>query len=87
MEIQFHRTFTKHFLRLDKNIQQKVKDAIVQFEQDPFGPKLHNHILHGELFPRRAISVTGDVRLLFLEYNQYALVIFIDVGTHAQLYK
>ena len=81
MQIQFHKTFTKHFLKLDQNLQKKVTATIALFEQEPFHPKLNNHILHGELFPRRALSVTGNVRLIFLEYDQYALVIFTDVGT------
>lgn len=87
MQIQFHKTFTKHFLKLDKKIQQKVKATINLFEQEPFHPKLHNHALHGDLFPQRALSVTADVRLIFLESEQYTLIIFIDVGTHAQLYE
>lgn len=35
---------------------------------------------------KRAISVMGDMRIIFEEFNDYTLVLMLDVGTHNQVY-
>lgn len=35
---------------------------------------------------KRAFSVTGDMRIIFEEFDDYVLVIMLDIGTHAQVY-
>lgn len=86
MHIEYHRYFTKAFLTLRKKHQDKVSSAINEFQKDPFAKKLRNHQLKGRLSGKRAISVTGDLRIIFQEYENYTLVIMLDVGTHNQVY-
>ncbi|MEN9558683.1 MAG: hypothetical protein RL141_1052 [Candidatus Parcubacteria bacterium] len=86
MHIDYHRHFIKHLKRLPVSIQEKVEVAVGRFKDDPYDVRLKNHALLGSLVGRRAIWVTGDVRIIFVEHKGYTLVLFLDVGTHAQVY-
>lgn len=86
MQIQYHRQFEKRFAKLQPQLQQKVIQTIQQFSKNSFSPKLRNHPLTGQLRGKRAISVMGDMRIIFEEYDNYILVIMLDVGTHNQVY-
>lgn len=86
MQIQYHRQFKKRFAKLQPQIKQKVITAIQQFAKNPFDPKLHNHALTGRLAGQRAISVMGDMRIIFEEHDNYVLVVMLNVGTHNQVY-
>ena len=56
------------------------------FQKDPCHPTLKNHKLKGKFKDRRAISAGGDIRLIFEEYENYTLVLFLSVGSHNQVY-
>lgn len=86
MQIQYHRQFEKRFAKLQPQIKQKVTATIQQFSKNPFDPKLRNHALVGRLAGQRAISVMGDMRIIFEEHDNYVLVVMLDVGTHNQVY-
>ena len=79
MQILRHKNFKKRYKRLTKPLIEK-------FYQNPFDPLLENHPLKGSMLGKRAISVTGDVRIIFEEHGNYVLVIMLDVGTHNQVY-
>ncbi len=87
MIIQFHRYFEKRYQKLSLSLQQKVDQTIRAFAQDPRAPKLRNHALSGTLLGKRAISVTGDVRIIYEMQGEHVIVLFLDVGSHAQLYE
>lgn len=87
MEVKLHKKFRKRLDKLSTAIQDKVNDTIERFIEDPFDPSLHNHALRGRQLGRRAISVTGDIRIIFEEYNNYMFVLMLDVGTHNQVYS
>lgn len=87
MEIRFVRRFEKKFEKLPSNLRQKTSRVIEIFRKDPFHPSLHNHALAGNLAGRRAISVTNDVRIVLREFEHYTLVLFLDIGTHNQVYS
>lgn len=86
MKIRYHKSFEKSFKKLPKGLKAKTKEAIATFVKDPFAKKLRNHALKGNMKGRRAFSVTGDVRIIFEEYDGYTLVLMLDVGTHNQIY-
>jgi addiction module RelE/StbE family toxin len=86
MQILRHKNFKKRYERLTKSLKEKVNLSIERFYQDPFDPSLKNHALKGAMSGRRAISVTGDIRMIFEEYDDYVLVVMLDVGTHNQVY-
>lgn len=86
MQIRRHKSFKKSYRKLEKNIRDKVDFTIEKFFNNPFDPLLRNHELKGKLAGKRSISVTGDIRIIFEEYDNYVLVIMLDVGTHNQVY-
>ena len=45
---------------------------------------LFDHPLTGKLEGKRAFSITGDIRVIYVETDD-AIVLF-DIGTHAQVY-
>ncbi|PJC37479.1 hypothetical protein CO046_00175 [Candidatus Peregrinibacteria bacterium CG_4_9_14_0_2_um_filter_53_11] len=86
MRLVLHKNFKKSYKKLSAKLRAKVDDALCAFYCDPFDPLLKNHALGGSMVGKRAVSVTGDVRIIFEEYDGYILVIVLDVGTHNQVY-
>ncbi len=86
MKIDYHKNFQKAFKKLDKKLQNKVIEAISIFQVDARHPSLKNHRLKGRMNGKSAISVTGDLRIVFREFEDYTLVLMLDVGTHNQVY-
>ncbi len=87
MEIHYHKKFTKAFLKIPPKIREKVKELIEVFQENPHNPELDNHALHGKQKGQRSISVGGDMRIIFVEENNYETVVLLNVGTHNQVYK
>lgn len=86
MIIRFHGQFAKRYDKLPRKIQKKVDVVLEKFRKDPFDDTLKNHALKGPMADKRAIYVSGDLRIIFEEYDNYILVIMLDVGTHNQVY-
>ncbi len=86
MKIVYHRRFEKQFKKLSVKLQEKCIERISLFAREPYHPTLRNHSLVGKLDGKRAFSVTGDVRIIFIEEDGYVVVTFLDVGTHSRLY-
>ncbi len=86
MKIRYHKNFQKSFYKLDPKLKNKVIQKIQLFQDDVFHPLLKNHSLKGDMLGKRAFSVTGDVRIIFEEQDDYALVLFLDLGGHTQVY-
>lgn len=86
MKIYRKKKFLKQYLKLSKKKQKKINNALLIFEQNPFEKILKNHQLNGEFSDLRSISITGDLRIIFKEENNYLVVMLIQVGSHSQLY-
>ena len=86
MIIDFNKKFYKRYEKLPIKFQQKIDLALDVFAKNPLDPVLRNHALHGSLHNARAIWVTGDIRIIFREYEHYYFVLMLDVGTHNQVY-
>ena len=86
MKISYTKRFEKHYKKLSQKFKDKTLFAIGKFSKNPRDPVLYNHALQGKLEGFRSISVTGDIRIIFREYDEYVLVVMIDIGTHSQLY-
>ena len=86
MIIRSHRKFRKKFDRLDANKQRKINEAITLFVHNPFDIRLRNHALHGQMNHRRSIKADYDLRIVFEEFENYTLVLFLDVGGHGEVY-
>lgn len=87
MDLRYHTNFTKAFLKLSPKMREKIKRTIEIFQDNPHNPELNNHALHGKLKGKRSISAGGNIRIIFVEENNYERVELHDVGTHNQVYK
>ncbi len=87
MEIVFSKTYDKHFAKLRKKEKERVRDAIAKFRKNPSDGFLNNHSLSGKMKGKRALSVGGDLRIIFREQDGYVVVLFLDIGSHNQVYK
>jgi len=80
------KNFDKSFKKKDKSIQDKARERIKLFIEDPFNFLLNNHALTGEYKNKRSFNVTGDYRIMFY-YLDEATVVFSEIGTHPELYE
>jgi len=85
MDIIFHREFQKALLKQPQKIHKKFAQAIDTFRKDQFHYSLNNHALRGKYQGRRSINITGDVRAIYRIDKK--MIIFMEIGTHSQLYK
>ena len=85
--IKRDRTFEKHFKQRissnDKLIGQ-FKERLALFIAGQLGYPLHDHALTGRLSGKRAFSVAGDIRVIYVELED--MTVFLDIGSHNQVY-
>ena len=86
MNIHYHKRFVKQMEKLRKHEKVSVTDAIDLFRTHPFDPSLKNHALKGPMKGARAISAGFDLRIIFEQQGDYALVLMLAVGTHEDMY-
>lgn len=87
MLVRFHKQFEKQYRKCTPKLQNKILEAVEDFKQNPYELRLRNHPLHGGMQGQRSFSVTGDIRIIFHQENNYQRVTMLDVGTHNQVYK
>lgn len=82
----YHHDFEKQMAKLPKKQQGRAIDAIEEFLKDPTQPYLRVHALKGKWSGHISISAGGNMRLHFkpIDANK---ILFVAVGTHAQLYR
>lgn len=86
MILRFSSKYTKRYRKLPDSLQEKVDNVIREFYKNPFAPSLQNHKLKGKMSYARAILVGYDFRIVFQEFDNYTLVLMLDLGTHNQVY-
>lgn len=86
MKIKFHKKFDKQYKKLNSKDKIKIHDLLNIFMINPKDKRLKNHSLKGSLIGKRAVSVDYDLRIIFEEFENYTLVIFLDLGTHNRVY-
>ncbi len=86
MELHFKKSFTKSYQKLSSQEQIRVDQALVEFQKNPHQTDLRNHTLKGTLKGQRAISAGFDLRIIYREEQEHAVVHLIKTGTHNQVY-
>ncbi len=86
MRIKFHRNFEKQYQKLPKRFQEKTKQRLCLFMENPFHPLLDNHPLSGKYLDYRSINITGNLRAIFKSLSENECV-FVELGTHSELYS
>ena len=85
MKILTHRKFDKAFSKVSPKIQIKFYECVEIFLNNQSDKRLRNHALSGNLKDFWSIDITGDWRLLYERIDEDT-VMFLDIGTHSQLY-
>lgn len=86
MQIEFHRSFKKHYKVIPENIRRQFNARLILFEKERFNSILNNHPLGGDRKGQWSINITGDWRAIYI-YKNNITVIFIDIDTHSNLYS
>ena len=87
MKIELSKKFKTQFAKLRRNEQARVIACLKAFKIDPDSPPLRRHALKGEYLGHYSISAGGDLRLHFYEKDDNITFVFVNVGSHSQLYK
>ena len=85
--IKPHRQFEKNFrkrIAKDPKLLAQFEERLRLFLDGVRGAPLNDHALTGQLAGFRAFSVTGDIRVIYIETATE--VLFLDIGTHNQVY-
>jgi len=83
----FHRNFEKHYkqrIKSQPKLVQQYAQRYKLFLSGERGKPLDDHSLKGTLQGRRAFSINGDVRVIYIELEDQ--IILLDIGTHNQVY-
>ncbi|HVC36450.1 MAG TPA: type II toxin-antitoxin system mRNA interferase toxin, RelE/StbE family [Candidatus Dormibacteraeota bacterium] len=86
--IKRDKTFEKHFKQRINPNDKLVKlfgQRLESFISGELGYPLYDHALTGKLKSKRAFSVAGDIRVVYIELEDY--IVFLDVGSHNQVYR
>jgi addiction module RelE/StbE family toxin len=87
MTIRRSKRFMARYRRLSFAHKQAVIEAIETLRNDPSHASLANHALRGAMARQRAISVDHDLRIVFAVKGDYEEILFLDIGTHADVYR
>lgn len=85
MTIDYSKSFKKSYKKLDLFVREKIKDRIKLFSENKFHTLLNNHSVNPTYDTGRSINITGDYRAIYVEHE--GVVVFIEIGTHSELYK
>ena len=88
MKIHYSKLFLKHYKKRilpHPSLRKRFQVRLKLFEKDTKNLVLGDHALKGEKQSFRSFSITGDIRVIYHKEDSNS-VIFIDVGTHPQVY-
>jgi len=80
-----HKDFKKQYKKLNIDLKEKVVQKLTLFSKESNAPSLHNHALQGKWKGHRSINITGDLRAIYRKENE--TIIFVAIGSHADLYQ
>ena len=70
----------------EPKLAAQVKKQLQLFQAYPQQPSLRTHKLSGKLQNRWSISITKNIRMVYIVLNQEEAY-FIAIGTHDQVYR
>jgi addiction module RelE/StbE family toxin len=85
--IELHYSFIKGYAKRiakDEKICKQYEKRIDMFIVGHRDAPINDHMLTGDLQSRRAFSITGAIRIVYVESEDK--IIFLDVGSHNQVY-
>ena len=85
MEVVYKPIFVRQYKKIQKALQQEVKEKIGLFQKDPSHSFLKVHKLHGKLRGFYSFSVNYEYKIVF-EYETKQRASLLVVGNH-DVYK
>jgi addiction module RelE/StbE family toxin len=67
MDLRTTKDFDKKLKNLSRDKKFLVLDILDLFQENPLDPSLRNHPLRGSMSGKRSISVSDDMRIIFVE--------------------
>lgn len=89
MEIGYSPSFKRMFKKKIKGrreLEKKFWECVQNFINDPFARSLRTHKLSGGLKELWSFSVEYDVRIIFYFVENGKKAIFVNIGTHDEVY-
>ena len=80
----FRRAY-KRFIKSHPDLENKLKEQLSKFIQNPHDPQLGTHKLSGNLKGRCAFSINFKYRVVFY-FERDDLAFLEDIGTHDDVY-
>lgn len=84
MEIFFHKKFTKQLLKMPLRLREQFGKRLQIFIDNKYDRQLNNHSVDAVFPDCRSINITGDYRAIYRESSDG--ILFVDIGTHSELY-
>lgn len=88
MKITLDSSYLKSFKKRVRNnakLVLKTRQRIKLFVENPQNSIIKDHQLTGDKKEFRAFWITGDIRIIYYPVSKNE-VLFIDIGTHNQVY-
>lgn len=85
MKFVFKREFNRRHLKLNSKIKERFEERLSLFDKEPNSRILNIHKLSGKYEDMWSINITGDYRAIF-DKQENETVIFINIGTHSELF-
>jgi addiction module RelE/StbE family toxin len=82
--IEFSPLFNKKLIKAPTEIKLAFRQVLELFREHPHHEALRNHPLKEKYAGIRSIDITDDWRALYRKESER--IIFVDLGTHDQLY-
>lgn len=86
MWITTTKRFDKKLAKQSVKIKKAFKRRTILFQNNVSSPILRVHKLSGALKGSWSFNVTGDSRVIF-DWVDGETVIFVDIGSHSELYS
>ena len=89
MELAFSSSFKRAFkkkIKGRKEIEDLFWETVDLFIQDPFHASLKTHKLSGKLKDLWSFSIEYDLRVIFYFEDKNSKAVFVDIGTHDEVY-
>ncbi len=83
LENSFRRR-VKKLLKKTPSLSETYNNLLMKLSINPFDPSLHTHPLAGDLKGKYACSLTYEVRIVFMVYDD--IVHLLDIGSHDEVY-
>ena len=87
MEIRVSSHFERRYRKLPQEIKERAKAREKIFVANVFDARVGTHKLNGKDEGKWAYSVDYEYRIKFIFLNNNDVVLYLDFGTHDEVYR